>query len=233
MLWNVPHFIVGEGDPWNGGVRCQKISADVQWGAVILVSSNHLLLVTLVLHCDSKKLHHFSFYCGCYRRWPVAVIFGAECIKLICSCSSSFPILFRARLSIIVQGHCRTLLFIFPPHLHAAAALPWGICCFGISSDGVSMQSCLHIEISKFVSLCSWPPSNSRNLNPVDCGIWGVMRDHGHQKFAMWPTWGSAWLTVGVTYRKTLWTVLFMNDIRHSKHVWMKQEAISNTFCDN
>jgi len=41
----------------------------------------------------------------------------------------------------------------------------------------------------------------------------------------MWPTRGSAWLTLGMAYCKALWTVLLMNGSRNLSPVWMKREA--------
>jgi len=73
-------------------------------------------------------------------------------------------------------------LLIYPPHLCTAATLPWGklICCFGISSKGLSV----HVRrLSSYcVKLCLFSapdlqPSNSPDLNSVDYQIWGVMQD--------------------------------------------------------
>ena len=44
-----------------------------------------------------------------------------------------------------------------------------------------------------------------------------------------WPIWDSAWLTLGMTYRKALWPMLLMNGAREFRLVWMKKEEILNT----
>ena len=79
-------------------------------------------------------------------------------------------------------------LLICPPHLHTAAALPWEnlFVAFDLAHHGRRTIELLQREILAFISPNLWPP-NSRDLNPVDCRIWGVMQDRVYQTIRKWP----------------------------------------------
>jgi len=129
------------------------------------------------------------------------------------------------------SGYCNTVItdLLTSPTYCCYITLWKLICCFRISTEG------LH-----------WGCTNQQGLLLQTYGLWTVLiLVQLTIEYETWwrvicircqvKTWtasASAWLTLGLTRRKALWTLLLMNGITDFMQVWMNRKVTLNTSCD-
>ena len=157
------------------------------------------------INCGRPFSFHYSFYVC----WAISVLFGTHYTDLICNTTI-------IDLSTSPTYCCCTTLGKL-------------ICCFWFSSPCTS-NGRAPVAWNAFLRTYGLPIALILIQLTVEYGAWCTIACI-RQQFGMWPIWDSAWLTLGMTYCKTLWTMLLMNDARDFRPVWMKKDIL-NTYCN-